>query len=872
MIMKSYADLELHLQPQDGSLYRLGLRYRLTNGKDDDVLNYFSDSVALDRAFIEGLRERALSSEEAGRWIYNHIFGSRSREALQQFLNASQVRNVGVRLRFVIAPELRELHTLPWERLLQPGLEHLLGIGERLLFSRYLFDDRPRGHIPRPRRVGRAHMLVVIASPSDLNRYSDHLAPIDAIGELDRLKEMVGNEVEISALLPQSGATIERLLLEIRPTRLRPDPPDVVYLLAHGGVLPVSDTVGQRLSTPILYLEQSDGTADVVPASTIAQRIGELEPLPRLVVVGACTGAGDGYIDMLHSLGPQLVAAGIPAVIAMQGYASATLLAQFLPVLFREVFLDGCIDRAMSVARAIVRGSHDEWWLPVLFLGRSNGMLWNYTDVEERRGLVHWLRRRCKLPAPTCQPIADAILACRVVQGLLWDDFADLDDFVDWIAEEEPDSVALQHLLRTLDQVLQQRIPHEAVRRLHAFLREVRLFPDEMLGLFYRCAPISWKAPSVDDEKGVIIRLTRLLATAEIDEITHSHPLLTFLDLLLERYSSTPTLAPVATSLRAWFNEIAGFVGFATTLANVSPSSPIAAKLQIVVRPRQAVIVDQRYFLHGWFHYIGSDQEERSRALGDNSATYKLEEFPRIFRNIIDEGGRLLGKDLVDSTNDEGEQPIDEDILEMHIEVFLSRELLLHDFDKWEIAFGEFQTMAAGKRYWLTVRSLERTLPAFQTIYGRPWKRKWAHYQQVRDAPAAESLIWSDDQEAIQKKHLFSRLLAERTVALGQTWLPEPISPENQELVRLIDGVLATGIPICVFVRPCRQESTAIRSILESKVRFQPLCELPRILYEERQFATSEDDVGEHLTVLWDDPASMPPTRLYPSKDDRSHV
>ena len=85
---------------------------------------------------------------------------------------------------------------------------------------------------------------------------------------------------------------------------------------------------------------------------------------PRIVVLASCQSAGSGGVG-LAALGPRLAEAGVPAVIAMQGNVLMTTAAEFMQSFFKELLVDGQIDRAVAVARGNVRRSPDDW-MPVL--------------------------------------------------------------------------------------------------------------------------------------------------------------------------------------------------------------------------------------------------------------------------------------------------------------------------------------------------------------------------------------------------------------------------------------------------------------------------------------------------------------------------
>jgi hypothetical protein len=93
------------------------------------------------------------------------------------------------------------------------------------------------------------------------------------------------------------------------------------------------------------------------------------------VVLASCQSAGKGAGDVLSALGPRLTEIGIPAVLAMQANLRMDTAAKFIPLFFTELQKDGQIDRALSVARGLVREQPD-WWVPALFMRLKSGRLW----------------------------------------------------------------------------------------------------------------------------------------------------------------------------------------------------------------------------------------------------------------------------------------------------------------------------------------------------------------------------------------------------------------------------------------------------------------------------------------------------------------
>jgi hypothetical protein len=130
-----------------------------------------------------------------------------------------------------------------------------------------------------------------------------------------------------------------------------------------------------------------------------------MEQHPRLVVLVCCQSAGAGEGEVLASLGPRLAEAGIPAVIAMQGNLSMETASQFMPTFFQELQRDGQIDRAMSVARGVVRQQPDAW-MPALFMRLKSGRIWYVPGFGlGRKEFAKWRLFLQKIEEQVCTPI-----------------------------------------------------------------------------------------------------------------------------------------------------------------------------------------------------------------------------------------------------------------------------------------------------------------------------------------------------------------------------------------------------------------------------------------------------------------------------------
>jgi hypothetical protein len=386
------ADLEIGLYGQDADAFTVELRYSSPRN-DADVRRYGASALRFDR---EQLRLLAGDPAAYGRLLGETLFADADLyAAFAQARTHAAAQDVPLRVRLCIGPDVATLHDLRWETLRDPKDGTSLLTTEHLLFSRYLtsYDWRP----VRLRPLSNLRALVVVADPSDLERYragGRPLARLDVDGELARARAGL-HGVPITALHTPGAATLARILGELR------DGCDFLYLVCHGALVD-----GQ----PWLWLENDRGEAERIAGRDLTTRLAEMRSPPRLIVLASCQSAGTGADahatddGALAALGPRLATAGVPAVLAMQGNITTSTVAEFMPVFFRELQRDGSIDRALSIARGAVRHRPD-WWMPVLFMRLKSGRLWYATGFTGERRLEKWPAVISNIRAGTCTPV-----------------------------------------------------------------------------------------------------------------------------------------------------------------------------------------------------------------------------------------------------------------------------------------------------------------------------------------------------------------------------------------------------------------------------------------------------------------------------------
>lgn len=361
-------DLEISFRTNGIGDYLVDLRF-------NDPTSAAPAELAIDvpvRIDLEALRTLVHDPDAYGQQLSTMLFADqRIREGWVRAGGYAQNGAKTLRVRLSIDIGDSALHSICWEMLKDPQTKGFLATNERLLLSRYL--SSPDAAQVRRRQCGKLRSLIIVSSPSDIERY--HLALIDGDAEVHRA------QIALSTIPPDiiAGGAHERRASLANLVQAARDGYDIIYLVAHGGVA----QSGRYQGAPVIFLERADGTADPIPAKNLVSVLSQLRRLSTLIVLVSCQSAGDESVAAIDALGPQLLRAGIPAVLAMRGNISMAAGAAMLPIFLRELQRDGQIDRALSVARAEA-SSIPDWWRPVLYTRLRDGRIWD-SDMRQPR-------------------------------------------------------------------------------------------------------------------------------------------------------------------------------------------------------------------------------------------------------------------------------------------------------------------------------------------------------------------------------------------------------------------------------------------------------------------------------------------------------
>jgi tetratricopeptide (TPR) repeat protein len=370
--------------------------------KDDTSGTYPVEATLDDGDFHPGgeLRlewERLLLQETDplgyGRLLADALFAGPISEAYISVASRAAVAAEGrVRVRLWIDDRAAELHALPWERLYHRQKSKLVPLSTttRTPFSRYLPVHNGQ---PQPIRRSPVRLLFAIANPSDLAS-TLRLAPVDVEAEVENLVQALGElrasrQFQVTIMPGQTGLSPDlRSRLEKEGYRIREGVTsldgilkalpgcDLFHFLGHGILRP--DGVAA------LHLEKEDGTWEPVTDDELTTALAATQPLPQLAFLAACESGkreakeGRPFVG----LGPKLLQAGVPAVVAMQDVVPMDLARQLTADFYRNLLIHGQIDLALNQARLLLFDTEEvDWAIPVLFSRLINNALVDFPSL-----------------------------------------------------------------------------------------------------------------------------------------------------------------------------------------------------------------------------------------------------------------------------------------------------------------------------------------------------------------------------------------------------------------------------------------------------------------------------------------------------------
>jgi CHAT domain/NB-ARC domain len=392
-----YTSIQIRIR---ASLEKSATRY-LVEAILDDGSQFLDGQMQLTQEDLEDLLVNVSDPEKYGKKLFNVLFSESIREAYDKVTARAEVQTEGrLRVRLWIDDSAAELHAFLWERLYHKHKGQMVPLAASILtpFSRYI--GLPVAE-PQPINISPIRLLLVISNPLNL---PCGLHPIDVEQEIKNLQQALGdlrrvNYVQVTLMPGRSGlSSVLRTQLELDGYQvldnvtsldniLRSLPGcHVLHFLGHGFF---EREAGHGEGTAALYLEKENGSCQVVKDNDLVLKLIAAEHVPHLVFLSACKSAQQDAKAFV-GLGPKLIKAGVPAVVAMQDLAPMNLVRQLTDDFYRNLIEHGIIDLALNQARLLLfdRGTPN-WSIPVLFTRLEQGQLFTTrADVKLQSNLL----------------------------------------------------------------------------------------------------------------------------------------------------------------------------------------------------------------------------------------------------------------------------------------------------------------------------------------------------------------------------------------------------------------------------------------------------------------------------------------------------
>ena len=371
----------------------------------------------------------------------------------------AEARGQAHRRRIRLLIDAPELNTIPWE-LLHEETTTMLSANANTPFSRYLSVSKAWGKAVKERPL---RVLAVISNPADLEDYN--LAPLDTAAEQSVLETAFSaldvDDIQLDFL--QAPVTLKGIESALNKGY------HILHYVGHG-------VFNKRKQQAALYLQDELGGTQVVRGDQLVNMLARQGVQPRLVFLAACQSATRSTANAFRGLGPSLVGAGVPAVVAMQDFVSIQTAQALSQGFYQNLAQHGVVDQAMNEARStLLTADRPDAAVPVLFMRLKSGQLWSEEteasvlqpekerpDLAELQWFLAELREDVERDVPSEQQ-ADALARLKELETA--------------ITAQVPDSGAMesahqwfsQSNLRLAGKVLNYIILHPITRELVSF-------------------------------------------------------------------------------------------------------------------------------------------------------------------------------------------------------------------------------------------------------------------------------------------------------------------------------------------------------------------------------------------------------------------
>ncbi len=274
----------------------------------------------------------------------------------------------GIRLRLLIRDVA--LQQIPWEFAYlqltegEEGRSHFMVLQPKISMIRHLAKEGPVPNLSMGDR-NTMRMLAVMANPE-----APGIPPLKLSTEKRILEKALG-DFKVDGVQLTWQPVVENVTEEELDAGLTAKP-DIFHFSGHGQFNERDD-----LGSLLLIKDKADRKPAFLAASALADRLAAAGV--RLCVLGACESSRVNGRSAWTGVAPALIAAGVPAVLAMQYKVLDDMAILFSQAFYLSLAAGLTIDEAVTAGRlAMLHKSSDkgiEWGVPTLYLRATDGVL-----------------------------------------------------------------------------------------------------------------------------------------------------------------------------------------------------------------------------------------------------------------------------------------------------------------------------------------------------------------------------------------------------------------------------------------------------------------------------------------------------------------
>ena len=364
-MIKQYVDFELEIEPAAEGKYLV--RVESSAGRDRATLTLPTDQPAYSE-FVTNLAYNLPTTRaqerEFGKLLYDALIQGAIREAFRAARDDAKRNNQILRIKLSIDPSregLVEVAAVPWEFAVN---DTGVPISTEYSFCRFLSRSEP---LPRLRIEGATiKVLLTSALPKELAEKF----PVNIEAEVAAIRAALKPLEEQGAL---TVVELPHLTARKLQKAIENEQPHVLHFVGHGVF---EDEVGS------LVLEKPDGTRQNMPVDLLVDNLSN--SAVRLVVLNACL-TGKVELNLLRGIAPALLAANIPAVVAMQSSVGDEAGVVFAEDFYQNLAEYKPIDTCVSRGRRAIRNSTAtrDWGLATLYMRAPDGILFEQPAAKD---------------------------------------------------------------------------------------------------------------------------------------------------------------------------------------------------------------------------------------------------------------------------------------------------------------------------------------------------------------------------------------------------------------------------------------------------------------------------------------------------------